>query len=460
MRALTGNEIRQGVRGRWLSKNSPLPVHGVAIDSRTAGQDDLFVAIKGDKFDGHDYLEAAAAAGCIAAVIEYAKQPSDEIMQLFSAGVFGVEDSRTALMDLAGYYRSIIPATIVGVTGSNGKTTVKRMVEHILKTRLTGTCSPKSFNNDIGVPLTLLSAGAGDDYVICEVGSNAPGEIAALARAVKPNIAIITSINPSHLDGFGSIENIAIEKAALLGWLGDRDIAITTADSFVLEMALKSYSNRTITFGESPTAQLRVTNYESDGKSQRFQINDRSWVSLGVPGKHNASNAMAAIAAAARFGFQQEEAIAAIADFTGVEMRLQESVVGDNITIINDAYNANPASMTAAAAVLSEHSANRRVFIAGDMFELGTESEKLHEQVGKTVGAMSIDLVVGVGALGKIIATAAKQCGKKTATFTTVQDAENEIANLLEPGDVVLLKGSRGMGMEKLLNAWDEGKKQ
>jgi len=190
MRALTGNEIRQGVRGRWLSQNQPLSIRGVSIDSRTAGADDLFVAIKGDKFDGHDHIQAAAAAGCIAAIVEYDKKPAEEIMQLFPAGVIGVENSRSALMDLAGYYRSIISATVVGVTGSNGKTTVKRMIEHILKTRLTGTCSPKSFNNEIGVPLTLLSAGAGDDYVICEVGSNAPGEIAALARVVKPNIAI------------------------------------------------------------------------------------------------------------------------------------------------------------------------------------------------------------------------------------------------------------------------------
>jgi UDP-N-acetylmuramoyl-tripeptide--D-alanyl-D-alanine ligase len=459
MRALTGNEIRQGVRGRWLSPNRPLSVRGVTIDSRTASADDLFVAIKGDKFDGHDYLEAAAAAGCTAAIVEYGKKPSDEIMQLFPAGVVGVEDSCSALMDLGGYYRSVIPATVVGVTGSNGKTTVKRMIDHILKTRLTGTCSPKSFNNNIGVPLTLLGAGAGDDYVICEVGSNSPGEIASLARIVKPNIAIITSIHPSHLEGLGSIENIAIEKSALLGWLGDRDIAVATADSFVLEMALKSYSSRIITFGESPTAQLRLTSYEGDGKSQRFQINDRNWVSLQVPGRHNALNAIAAIAASARFGFQQEEAIAAIADFTGVEMRLQEFTVGGDIVIINDAYNANPASMIAAASVLSEHPGQRRVFISGDLFELGNESEKLHKDVGKTIASMEIDMVIGVGALGKLIAEAASQSGTKTVTFATVEDARKEISDLLQSGDVVLLKGSRGMGMENLLDALDKDKK-
>ena len=459
MRALTGNEIRQGVRGRWLSKNRPLPVHGVSIDSRTAGKDDLFIAIKGDKFDGHDYIQAAAAAGCTAAIVEYDKKPSKEILELFPAGVIGVENSRAALMDLGGYYRSILPATVVGVTGSNGKTTVKRMIEHILKTRFKGTCSPKSFNNDIGVPLTLLSAGAGDDYIICEVGSNAPGEVAALTRIVKPNIAVITSINPSHLDGFGSIETIAIEKSALLGWLGERDIAVVTADCFVLDIALKSYASRTITFGESTSAQLRLTSYEGDGKSQRFQINDRNWVSLSVPGKHNALNVIAAIAASARFGFQQEEAIAAIADFTGVEMRLQECTVGDNIVVINDAYNANPASMIAAASVLCEHPGKRRVFIAGDMFELGEETEKLHEQVGETVASMGIDMVIGVGPLGGVIAEAASKSGVKTATFRTVKDARKEIVNLLESGDVVLLKGSRGMGMEKLLDALDKDEK-
>lgn len=333
------------------------------------------------------------------------------------------------------------------------------MIEHILKTRLAGTCSPKSFNNNIGVPLTLLSAGGGDDYVICEVGSNAPGEIASLARVVKPNIAVITSIDPSHLEGLGSIEDIAVEKSALLGWLGKRDIAVATADSLALELALKSYSSRIITFGESPSAQLRLTSYEGDGKSQRFQINDRNWVSLNVPGRHNALNAMAAIAAAARFGFQQEEAIAALADFTGVEMRLQEFDVGGNVVVINDAYNANPASMIAAAGVLSEHTAKRRVFIAGDMLELGNESEKLHEHVGKTVASMGIDMAIGVGPLGTIIAEAASQSGAKTAAFSTVKDARKEISHLIKNGDVVLLKGSRAMGMEKLLDVLGEVKR-
>ncbi len=197
MRALTGNELRQAIRGRWLGRSQPVPIRGVSIDSRTAQTGDVFLAIRGETFDGHDFLPAAAQAGCVAAVVALQRPPSAETMQKFPAGVVGVSDTRSALLDLGAYYRSVLPATVVGVTGSNGKTTVSRMIDHILRRRLLGTRSPKSYNNAVGVPLTLLSAGGGDDYVICEVGTSAPGEIHTLARAVRPNIPVITSIAPS-----------------------------------------------------------------------------------------------------------------------------------------------------------------------------------------------------------------------------------------------------------------------
>ncbi len=454
MRSLTVNEIRQAVRGRWISRDEPIPVRGVSINSRTAKADDLFIAIKGDKFDGHNYLPVAAEAGCVAAVVNQSFKLPPEWVRKFRAGIIGVNDTREALMDLAAYYRSVIPATVVGVTGSNGKTTVKRMIDHILSKKFIGSCSPKSFNNEIGVPLTLLSAGAGDDYIVCEAGTNAPGEINKLTRVIKPNIAVITNIGPAHLEKLKSIGHIAAEKASLLSWLGERDLAVAWADSPELDMALKSYPRRIITFGQSASAQLRLTGYESDGWSQRFQINDRDWATLPMPGKHNAINALAAIAVSARFAFSQEDAIAALADFSGVEMRLEQIEVG-GVRVINDAYNANPSSCRAALEVLVDCTAKRRIYVGGDMLELGPKSEDFHAELGRNIASKPIDMVIGIGSLGTIIAENAKRYsqGKQTAVFKNALDAAGEIGDLLQDGDVVLLKGSRAMGLEILLDA-------
>jgi UDP-N-acetylmuramoyl-tripeptide--D-alanyl-D-alanine ligase len=336
------------------------------------------------------------------------------------------------------------------VTGSNGKTTVKRMIHHILKTRLAGACSPKSYNNEIGVPLTLLSAGAGDDYVVCEVGASAPGEIVRLARAVKPNIPVITSVGPAHLEKMHCIEQIAVEKSSLLGWMGPRDIAVVSADSPQLDHALKSYENRLIRFGESPEAHLRLTGYEWDGRKQRFQINDRDWGEMPIPGKHNALNALAAIAVSARFGFSQEDALAALVDFEGVEMRL-ETIEAGTIRIMNDAYNANPASMLAAAEVLSSMPGKRRVMIVGDMLELGEESIRWHANVGRKMAEMNIGCIIGVGEHAGAMVEAAAQSGVTAETFPSRDQAATALSSLLKKGDVVLLKGSRAMGMETLI---------
>lgn len=452
MRALTVNEIRQAVRGRWLSRDEQIPARGVSINSRTASSDDVFVAIKGDKFDGHDFLPAAAEAGCIAAVVSQGQEIPADYLKKFRAGVVGVADTREALMDLAAYYRSVIPATVVAVTGSNGKTTVKRMIDHILRTRLTGSPSPKSFNNEIGVPLTLLDASGGDDYIVCEVGTSAPGEIAKLTRIIKPDIAVITNIAPAHLEKFVSLEHIAAEKAALLGWLGERDTAVVWADSPELDRALKSYPMRMIRFGQSADAQLRLTGYESASGRQRFQINDRHWASMPLPGKHNAVNALAAIAVCARFGFSQEDAVAALGDFAGVEMRLEQIDLG-GIGIINDAYNANPASCRAAIDVLADCDGQRRIFVVGDMLELGPRSEELHAELGRDVASKPIDMVIGIGAGGRIVAENVDRHsqGKETLVFDSTAEAGREIGQLLRDGDVVLLKGSRAMGLEKII---------
>ena len=357
----------------------------------------------------------------------------------------------TALGDLASVHRDLCPATVIGVTGSNGKTTVKRMIHHILSRRLTGTCGPKSFNNAIGVPLTLLGTSGGDDYVVCEIGTSAPGEIAALSAIVRPDVAVITSVGETHLEKLGSLERVTAEKAAIVGEMAKDGLAVVRTDSDLLARAVRSYDRRVVWFGESDTAEFRLTGYRPGNRCQCFQLNGRFWIDLPLTGRHNALNALAAIAVAQRLGFSQADAASALADFKGVEMRLQWIDLG-NVTILNDAYNANPTSMVAAAAALGEQPAGRRVMIAGDMLELGAAAEDLHVRTGRQIAACGLDLLIGVGRLGRYIAKGAAEAGVPVRKFATVETASRSIRRLLKPGDLVLVKGSRAMRMERLVD--------
>jgi len=451
VKEMSVDEIRRAVHGRWRTPATTVVVGGVSTDTRTVQPGDLFIALKGDRFDAHDFLADAAAAGCVAAIVRHDARIARSVLANIGGGVIGVRDTTEALGQLAAYHRARCPATVVAVTGSNGKTTVKRMIDHILSRRSVGSCSPKSFNNAVGVPLTLLSAGWSDDYVVCELGTNAPGEIASLAAIARPDIAVIASVSEAHLAGLGTIERVAVEKAAILSGLGRNGVAVVWSDSDALDKALRPYDGvRLIRFGCCDEAQLRLTGYEPESYAQRFEINNRLWVPLPLPGRHNALNALAAIAVAQRMGFSQAEAAEALADFAGLEMRLERMSIGP-VTVLNDAYNANPASVAAAAEALSSARAKRRVLIVGDMKELGATAESLHVSTGRKMADHNVDLLIGVGALGRYIAAGAAQVDVATESFVSVKQAGSAMGELLRDGDAVLIKGSRAMGMECLL---------
>ncbi len=450
MNVFSTDEIRRATRGRWLSSGADVGIEGVTIDSRTAQPGYLFVAIRGETHDGHDYLIQAAKAGCVCAIVDRNVPLDESIARLYGGGLIGVEDTVRALGDLAAAYRQHLTATVIAVTGSNGKTTVKRMIHHILSRQMTGKASPKSFNNAIGVPLTLLAVETSDEYAICEVGTNAPGEILGLARIVQPDVAVITQVSQAHLEGLGHLDRIAIEKASLLAPLEASGMAIVRGDNEPLDRALTAYDCRMIRFGEGDACELRLTDYQPTATGQRFELNGRLWVEMPLLGRHNACNALAAIAVAQRLGFDQEIAAASLADFTGVEMRLEPIDIGP-VRVINDAYNANPASMVAAWQVVCDLPAERRVLVLGDMRELGEQAAALHHELGEQIAAGHVDLVVGVGELGRLIAEAAGKGGVATECFDSTDLAEKTIATLLTPGDVILLKGSRSMGLDRLL---------
>ena len=450
---MTVKEIRAAVQGRWCSEGTDVMVEGICIDSRTAEAGDLFIAIRGRRFDGHDFLDKAADAGCIAAIVDHDGCQiglASRTNRRFGAGMISVDDTVKALNLLASEHRNRSQVTcVVGVTGSNGKTTVKEMIHHILSRRLRGTRAPKSFNNEIGAPLTLLGVRPGDDYAICELGSNAPGEIASLARVVRPNVAVITSVAPTHLEKLESLARVAAEKASLLNSVRPDGLAVVWGDSEELNRAVRGYEGRIVRFGVDDACDLRVTDYRAAGRGGCFELNGREWIDLPVPGRHNALNALAAIAVARRLGFEQTEAAGALAGFRGLPMRLEWIDAGE-VTILNDAYNANPVSLSAAVEVLCQTPGERRVVIVGDMLELGPSAEDLHVQAGRDIAAGRADLLIAVGRLGRYIATGAEQGGLAAQSFTSVKKLAGELANLLVPGDVVLIKGSRAAGMERL----------
>lgn len=450
---MTLEEIAAATDGRRLplrgGEGRAIPlVRSVSSDTRSAKAGDLFFALRGANFDGHDFLPQAAEAGCAAAVVARERLGA-EAEAMFPGGLIAVADTTAALNALAAHHRRKARAKVIAVTGSNGKTTVKLMVHHVLSGRLKGSCSPKSFNNNIGVPLTLLSV-EDDDYVVCELGTNAPGEIAALGAVARPDLAVITSVSSTHLEKLGSLEGVAAEKASILGCLAEGGAAVVWADSDVLEQSMRRYEGPVVRFGESPRADFRLTGYQSAGLAGRFEVNGSLWVALALPGRHNAVNALASLAVARHFGIAPAEAAASLGGFRGAEMRLQWIHAG-SVTIINDAYNANPASMLAAADVLAEAPASRRVMIVGDMRELGSRQRQLHLQTGVDIAARTVDLLIGVGSLGRYIALGAAEAGIQTAAFETLTDACRGIPALLRAGDAVLVKGSRAMGMEKLI---------
>ncbi|MCL2700208.1 MAG: UDP-N-acetylmuramoyl-tripeptide--D-alanyl-D-alanine ligase [Phycisphaerae bacterium] len=446
-------------------------VEAVEMDSRKIGPDGpLFIAIKGETFDAHDFLPQAFAAGAGGALVDVRVPLPADLARRFGDRLIGVSDTLAALGRLGRWHRDAMPARVIAVTGSNGKTTTKRMLHHILSrvaggtpaSRLHGTCSPKSFNNNIGVPLTLLGVGECDQYVVCEVGTNAPGEITQLGEICRPDVAVITSVGETHLEKLGSLELVAKEKASLLRSLSYAGLrgagqAVVWADNESLRReAVAATGGAAVTwFGQSADAHWRLVDFEGGADCVRFSVRVGGRdvrVVLPQPGRHSASNATAAMAAAACLGVSAEDAAAALADFGGVEMRL-EAVPAGSVRLINDAYNANPASMAAAADVLGDQPGARRVMIAGDMRELGESTISLHERTGREIASGRVDFLIGIGLLGRYIARGAASAGAtaRTAEFDSVESAIEALPALLRAGDTILIKGSRGMAMERLV---------
>jgi len=443
----TVKHLEEATAGVWLTQPNELNITGISTDSRAIKPGNVFVALKGENFDGHDHLDQAITRGACAAIV------SREIPS--SIRLYKVDDTLAALQQLASHYRDALRNSgtkVIAVTGSNGKTTTRHLIHAVLSAQLSGSQSPNSFNNHIGVPLTLLAASPEDDFVVAEVGSNHPGEIKLLAKILCPDAAIITNIGTAHIGNFGSREAIADEKSNLLNTIEPDGLAVIPNDEPLLDQAIENIVDRVqiMCIGND----VQCTGQSSGMPAQLIVLAGGEHMDISLPllGEHNITNALVAIAIGQWLGLDSNTITDALAKIQPVDMRAQIIKRGD-ITFINDAYNANPDSMRCAINMLANiETPGRRVAILGDMFELGDLGPDAHRAIGEQLVELGgrIDLVVLIGKLSMNAAHALSQ--EKVQTFVQYNDQlPRLVAAMLQPDDLVLIKASRGMALERLI---------
>ncbi len=439
--------------------NAPSPaemrkvIRGISIDSRSLKVNQVFWALKGPNFDGHDFLKDAIKKGAAALTID-----KSNIHRINGTGipVFVVSDSLKALQQLAGKHRQKFSIPVLAITGTNGKTTTKEMIAWILQTKMNVHRTWGNHNNHIGVPLTLLTLNSEHDISIVELGTNHPGEIAALSKLVKPTAALITNIGRGHLEFFSNIEGVAREKIELFNSLSKRGIIFLNLDDF----RLPRYSQRrktVIRYSVSGDAAAEVNGellgFDDNGNG-RWRLNGRTTIQMGIPGVQNVNNAVAASAVALHFGFTEEKIKDALERFLSYDKRMQ-IVQNGNVTIINDTYNANPDSYLPALQTLeliASRKRARKIVVFGDMLELGLNSEALHQEVMFNMLEFTIDALFTLGDAAALGARMLKERGfENIFSFNDHQSLGHALKKFLKAGDIILLKGSRGMQVEKVL---------
>ena len=418
---------------------------GVSTDSRTTKPGDCFFAIRGENFDGHDYVADAFAKGAVCAVVS--KEIKDG--EFADKAILRVDDTVKALGDFARYYRQQCGFKIVAITGSVGKTMTRQIAYHVLSQHYRVAQSPKNYNNNIGLPLTLLAADPEDQIVVAELGTNHPGEIAYLTGIALPDVAVVTNVQPAHLEGFGGLEAIRKEKLSISEGLGPDGVLIINADT-VPRPANARY--RVVTFGRSAGSDYQAHDITFAGAKSSFSINGTR-ICLPVPGPGNVENALAAWAICRQFGLTAADFAGAIRTLTTLPMRAEVLQIG-RLTVVNDCYNANPASMKNALQILAgldQAGRRRRVFICGDMAELGDYAQALHAELGDSIAQAKVQVLLAVGKFADTTAQGAKKAAKYNLQTECFQDAFevcNRLHEFVEDDDIILVKGSRVAKLE------------
>ena len=456
MKPLTLAEIRRlTIAADLPDGNGYLEIGSVSTDTRQIAPKSLFIALRGDRFDGHDFLDQAARNGAAAAIVDHVPENSPAGLSLVK-----VADTRRAMALLATHVRRQMRGKVIAVAGSNGKTGTKHLIDSVLRDTLHGTISPKSFNNDIGVPLGIFPADPEQDYLVLELGTNHPGEIRTLTKIAQPDIAVITNCSAEHLEGLGDLAGVRRENASLLEGICPGGSLVVNGDDLDLLQEVANFRGDCITFGRSSGNEIFASKMRCDWNGVHFTV-EPGGVEAFVPllGQHTAVNALAAVAVGRIMGLSDRQIVRSLATASGPDMRLQRIEIC-GVRILNDAYNANPASMKAAIETLAGLPAPRKIAVLGDMRELGDASEECHREIGRFVAQKCPpDMLICVGASAAIIASEATKAGMPPARVAHFVDAKSAsvMAQRVMPGDLVLLKGSRAMGLESIGKAIERG---
>ena len=448
-------ECLNAVNGKLLRGSETAPFRGVSINSRTIKEGELFVCIKGENFDGHDFFEDAIIKGAAGVILSETKNLSKRMAK---RSPFIIQSSNTlrALQDLASYQRSLSPFRVVAVTGTNGKSTTKEMIASIIETKYKTLKTQGNLNNHIGLPLTLLAREPEHEVGILEMGMSAAGEIKRLAEIAKPDIGIITNISAGHLDQLKTVKEVQAAKGELFDSLHDKATAIINADDpMVLELS-KSLQVKKITFGIKQQADVQASDIQNQG-SKGFAFTAKVFnqtvpIKLSQIGYCNIYNALAALATGHSLGISGKNMNRGLENYHQIPQR-NEQINFQGITIINDAYNANPQSMKEALKTLSEFNTHgKRFLIIGDMLELGSLAESAHHDLGREIALSNVDFLVAVGPLASLTAKSAKERGRlQIGKFNTHSEAVKYLLRKVQKGDCLLIKGSRGAKMENVL---------
>ena len=428
-------------------------VHGYSIDSRTVETGQLFFAVKGERLNGHDYVEQALAQGASAAVVardQLGRYPVKERLLV-------VEDTLVALQNLATAVRRLWGKPLIAVTGSAGKTTTKEAIAHVLATRFRVLKSEGNFNNHFGLPLMLLKVEPEHDLAVIEIGMSHAGEIRALAKIAQPEVGVVTNVAPVHLEFFDSLADIARAKYELIESLPANGTAIVNADDEYVSRFGRGFKGKVVSYGTHEMANVRAENMEAKGiEGIEFDVvigTERQHATLPLVGQHNVLNALAAVSVGVERGMKLVEAVGALATMAPAEKRGQVLQVG-NITVINDCYNSNPKALKAMVDALAGMPAKRRVVLAGEMLELGPAGEEMHREAGQHIAENNVDVLLGVRGLAQTMVEAATHRGIRAEFVASSDEAGEWLAREVRDGDVILLKASRGVKLEKALDVW------
>lgn len=432
-------------------------ITGIATDSRKLKTGDMFVAIKGERFNGHEFVEDALKDG--AAIILSQEKLKTDIPYIL------VEDTIKALHRLAKYYKSKFSIPFIAITGSSGKTTTKDMVASVLSEKYNVLKTEGNFNNAIGLPLTLFGLEHYHELCVLEMGMNSLGEIETLAEIARPETGIITNVGTAHIEKLKSREQILKAKMEMFTYFNETNTAVINGDNDMLQQ-IGSKPYKILKYGLNDNNDCRAFNIVEKGEDGiDFEVlyqNQKEQYHVPIPGMHNVYNALSAICIGKMYGLSSSQLYDGLASFKPSKMRMEIFMGKQNIKIINDAYNANPDSVMAAISALTSMEApGRKVCILGDMFELGAYSKEGHEKVGEFAAESKMDLIIAVGQMScAIINGASKSKGGSIElhSFSTNQEVIDNLKNILKSNDIILIKGSRGMHMESIVESLREGR--